>query len=501
MAKILIIDDSIIDHELIRLSFSRHGSGYEVTFVSTATAGIEALKREAFSAVFVGQYLPDMDGFKFLRRLKKLRITLPVIMLTHDSNRNIVTRALKEGAIDTLTKSIRYFDYLPFVCEKAVARFELETNRHNLEGLIKRSQQQWVAIFDSITDYIFMTDSEHRIVRTNIAMAEAFKKHPRDIIGTKCYELFGIDESRLICKLPELPKTEEITIRDQTYLVSVFPLEYEGQQLYVHVMKDITEMRRLKEQLYHSDKLASLGLLVSGVAHEINNPLTGILAYAELLNMRVKDEDVKKDLEKILHSAERCKRIVENLLTFSRQRAPSKGVESINEIIDKAIELRAYWLRTGNIEIVKDYEQDIPTFYVDSQQIQQVILNLILNAEHAIVESKKERGRIEFKTSFDNKRQRVIAKISDNGTGISQDIIHRVFDPFFTTKPVGIGTGLGLSISHGIILEHGGSIHVESKIGEGTTFIIELPLYGETIRDKDIGVQNFEPLHLGKGDG
>lgn len=483
MARILIIDDSIIDHDLIRLSFSRHDPRYDLTFVSTATAGLEALKREVFSAVFVSQYLPDMDAFKFLRRMKKLHIDLPVIMITYDSNRNIVTRALKEGAIDTLTRSIRYFDYMPFVYERAAARFELERERHNLERLIKRSQQQWMAIFDSITDYIFMTDSEHRIVRTNIAMAEAFEKHPRDIIGTKCYELFGIDESRLICKFPELPRTEEITIRNQTYLVSVFPLEYDGQQLYVHVMKDITEMKRLKEQLYHSDKLASLGLLVSGVAHEINNPLTGILAYAELLNMRVSDEDVKKDLEKILHGAERCKKIVENLLTFSRQRAPSRSLESINEIIDKAIDLRAYWLRTSNIEILKEYGQDIPTLYIDSQQIQQVLLNIILNAEHAIVESKKERGMIRFSTSFDSKKQKVIVKITDNGTGIPSNIIQRIFDPFFTTKPVGIGTGLGLSISHGIIHEHGGSIQVESKTGEGTTFIIELPVYGEGIKE------------------
>ncbi|MFN3396117.1 MAG: ATP-binding protein, partial [Thermodesulfovibrionales bacterium] len=340
-------------------------------------------------------------------------------------------------------------------------------------------------------------DSEHRIVRTNVAMAEVFKKHPRDMMGTKCYELFGIDESRLICKFPDLPRTEEITIRDQTYLVSVFPLEYDNQQLYVHVMKDITEMKKLKEQLYHSDKLASLGLLVSGVAHEINNPLTGILAYAELLNMRVKDEDVKKDLEKILNSAERCKKIVENLLTFSRQKRPSRSLESINEIIDKAIELRAYWLRTSNIEIVRDYGHDIPTLYIDSQQIQQVILNIILNAEHAIVDSKKEMGMIRFSTFFDSKKQKVMVKITDNGKGIPSDIIHRIFDPFFTTKPVGIGTGLGLSISHGIIQEHGGSIQVESKIGEGTTFIIELPVHTEGTK----GITGDEIIIFKRGDG
>lgn len=484
MSRVLIIDDSIIDHDLIRLSFIRHDPGYELTFVSTATAGIEAIKRDGFGAVFVSQYLPDMDGFKFLRRLKKLNIDIPVIMLIRDQGRNIVTRALREGATDTIKRSIRYFDYMPYVSEKAVARFELERERKEMDALIKNSQRQWMAIFDGITDYVFMTDVEHRIVRTNIAMAQAFKRHPKEIIGVKCYELFGIDESRLICKLPELPRTEEITIRDQTFLVSVFPIEYDNQQLFIHIMKDVTEMKRLKEQLYHSDKLASLGLLVSGVAHEINNPLTGILAYAELLNMRINDEEIKRDLEKIMHSAERCKKIVENLLTFSRQRTPSRSLESINDIIDKAIELRSYWLRTSNIEIIRDYSQDIPTLYVDSQQIQQVILNIILNAEHAIVESRKERGMIRFSTTFNRRDQRIIVSITDNGTGIPQEVIPRIFDPFFTTKPVGIGTGLGLSISHGIIMEHGGTISVQSKVGEGTTFVIELPI---TSSDGPIG--------------
>lgn len=497
MVRILIIDDFTIDHDLIRLSFSRYGSDYELTFVSTGTDGLNALKSDGFNAVFFSQYLPDMDGFKFLRSLKKLDLLIPAIMLTQDSTPNIVVRALEEGAIDTLTRSIRYFDYIPYVYERAVARFKLEKERKELETIIKNSKRQWMAIFDSITDFVFMTDEEHRIVRANITMAKAFGRHPKEIIGIRCYELFGIDDSRLVCKFPELPRTEEITIGDQTHLVSVFPLEYDNQRLFVHIMKDMTEMKRLKEQLYQSDKLASLGLLVSGVAHEINNPLTGILAYAELLNMSVNDEDIKKDLEKIINSAERCKKIVENLLTFSRQKTPSRSLESINDIIDKAIELRSYWLRTSNIEIVRDYSQDIPTLYVDSQQIQQVILNLIMNAEHAIVESKKERGLIRFSTTFNNKDQKIVVSITDNGKGIPQDIIHRIFDPFFTTKPVGIGTGLGLSISHGIIKEHGGDIMVQSKIGEGTTFIIELPLHSE--KAESVNGLNRQKVETGRG--
>lgn len=479
MAKILIIDDSIIDNDSIRQSFNRQVGLCELTFAPDGKAGLGILERETFSALFVSQYLPDMDGIEFLKRIKDLRIEIPVIMLTQDSGRDTMTEALREGAIDILTKNPVYFDCWPFVYEKALARFELEKKRQDLENLIKRSQQQLMALIDSITDYIFMTDLDHRIVRTNRAMAMAFNRHPREIIGIRCYELFGIDNSKLVCKFPELPKTEELSIGDRTYLVSVFPLEYENRELFVHVMKDMTEMKMLKEQLYYSEKLASLGLLVSGVAHEINNPLTGIIAYTELLNMRVKDEDVRKDLDKIMHSAERCKKIVENLLTFSRQKTPSRSLESINDIIDKAIDLRAYWLRTGNIEIVKDYGQNIPPLYIDAQQIQQVFLNLILNAEHAIAESKKERGMIRFLTSFDGEKQRVIVKVTDNGTGIARDVLPRIFDPFFTTKPVGKGTGLGLSISHGIVSEHGGEINVESNVGEGTTFVIKLPVYVE----------------------
>jgi len=482
MAKILIIDDSIIDHDLIRLSFGRHDYG-DLIFVSTGNGGLEVVKREVVSAIFVNQYLPDMDGFRFLRRLKTLGIDLPVIMLIHEPDKKIISRAFKEGAVDTLLRRLRYFDYMPYVYERAMAKFELEKERRDLEMLIKRSQRQWMAIFDSITDFIFMTDSEHRIVRTNMAMAQAFGRHPKEMIGRMCYDLFGMDKSRLICKFPDLPRTEEITIRDRSYLISVFPLEFDNQHLFVHVMKDLTEMKRLKEQLYHADKLASLGLLVSGVAHEINNPLTGILAYAELLNMRVKDGEIKEELEKIIKAAERCKEIVENLLTFSRQKAPSRSLESINDVIDKAIELRIYWLRKSNIEVIRNYGEGIPTLYIDSQQIQHVILNLILNAEHAILESNRERGRIEFISSFDSKEGKVIVKVKDNGNGIPDEIINRIFDPFFTTKPVGVGTGLGLSISHGIVAEHGGNIRVESSSREGTCFTIELPV--RSINEKE----------------
>jgi two-component system NtrC family sensor kinase len=258
-----------------------------------------------------------------------------------------------------------------------------------------------------------------------------------------------------------------------TYLISSFPIYFDKHDATVYIMKDITETRSLKDHVYHLDKLSSLGTLTSGVAHEINNPLTGIIGYTEMLLMKNDDETTKKYLQNVYDSAIRCKRIVENMLTFSRQNTAEKSIENINELIDKTIELHEYWLKSTNIKIVRDYEK-VPPVSIDRQQVQQVILNLLINAEHAISE-KDVRGEIRFKTSYNEKTGSLVVIVSDNGSGIPPEVLPRIFDPFFTTKPVNKGTGLGLSIAHGIVVEQGGTIEVESIIGKGTSFIINLP--------------------------
>jgi signal transduction histidine kinase len=245
-------------------------------------------------------------------------------------------------------------------------------------------------------------------------------------------------------------------------------------------MKNITETKKLKNLLYHSDKLASLGLLVGGVAHEINNPLTGIIGYAELLKIKPHPGDIDAELNKILEGAERCRKIVENLLTFSRQKAPAKNVASINSILDKTIDLRSYWIRTNAIEIVREYGEP-STVFADAQQIQLVILNILLNAEQAINETGRTKGRIVFNTQYDPETRQIMIRISDNGAGISQDKLPKIFNPFYTTKPVGTGTGLGLSISHSIVTEHGGKIWVESVEGKGSTLALTLPTSADAV--------------------
>jgi PAS domain S-box-containing protein len=348
-----------------------------------------------------------------------------------------------------------------------------------VEKVIK-SQEHWQATIDAVRDYIFVVNSGWAIIKANISFAERFGKHPRDIVGMNANDLlcFALPPAEAIATDADRAcgfASREIVVKDCTFIISAFPTRYDDEAVTVYIMKDITELISLKNKLYYAYKLASLGRLVSGVAHELNNPLTGILGYSEILGTKVKDAEIARDIEKIHRSAERCKIIIDSLLCFSRQQPPQKSLEYINDIIDRTITLRAYWHRNQGIEVIREYAEDMPLAYIDVQQIQQVIMNMLMNAEQAIAESASA-GRITVKAWPEKERGRIMVSIADNGVGIPAENLPRIFDPFYTTKPVSKGTGLGLSISYGIVVEHGGMISVESSQGNGAKFLIDLPL-------------------------
>ncbi|MFQ6094007.1 MAG: PAS domain S-box protein, partial [bacterium] len=257
---------------------------------------------------------------------------------------------------------------------------------------------------------------------------------------------------------------------------SVSYVKYKGGIATQGILRDITERKRLQEQLLQSEKMSALGQLISGVAHELNNPMTGVLGYAQLL-LTSPDlpEKAKQSLEKINQEAERARKIVQNLLTFARQRKPEKRRVQINEIVGRTLELRAYEMKVSDIELIKDFGADIPSLLADEHQLQQVFMNIIINAEQAMLEA-HGMGRLKVTTRWDGERDVVAISFQDDGPGIAEEYLSKVFDPFFTTKPVGKGTGLGLSISYGIVQEHGGRITAFSKEGCGATFTVELPV-------------------------
>jgi PAS domain S-box-containing protein len=477
--KVLFVEDRSDRVDLIRSAFHRAGGEAVPVFVLSLQEALAFLRQESAMALFLNGRLSGSEITALLRERDNTgQRELPIILIVPSQESPQGLQPVPDGIDNIVADEQNSINLYPLVAQHAALRRASGRLRAEHADAIVRSQKQWMSIIDAITDYIFVIDEQHRLVRVNSSFATAFRMHPRDVAGKKCSELFGADLlgdcAQEDLRYDDKPRTFEKVIGGETYQISIFPLREGDRCLTIHVMKNITEIRRLKEQLHHADKLASIGLLVSGVAHELNNPLTGTIAYTELLGMKVSDQGIKQELTKILESAERCKKIVDNLLTFSRQRAPSKSLESINDIVDRAIDLRNYWLRASSIEVVKDYDP-VSTVFVDSQQLQQVMLNLLLNAEQAIVGSGQKRGKITFTTRSDKENQRILVRITDNGPGIPPQTMSRIFDPFFTTKPVGVGTGLGLSISHGIITEHGGTIYAENREEGGAAFTVELP--------------------------
>jgi signal transduction histidine kinase len=239
----------------------------------------------------------------------------------------------------------------------------------------------------------------------------------------------------------------------------------------------VETLKTTQAQLVQSEKLSAIGKFVAGVAHELNNPLTAVVGFSEILKQGTADAKSRQQSDSILKAALRCKRIVQSLLSFARREQSERKLVSVNKLIEMALEIVGYSLRTGNIEVVTQLEPKLPLVLVDTSQIQQVLLNIINNAQEAI-EAGGQPGRIQITTETQTPNIRI--SIQDNGPGIPRDHLPRLFDPFFTTKEVGKGTGLGLSLCYGYIKEHGGTITPESQLGKGATFIIELPIAEKT---------------------
>jgi two-component system, NtrC family, sensor kinase len=257
-------------------------------------------------------------------------------------------------------------------------------------------------------------------------------------------------------------------------LASVFNQMMENlKESQAEVHQTMTTLKNTQAQLIQTEKLSAIGEFVAGVAHELNNPLTGVIGFSHMLQESGISERQQGFVNRIIGSAERCHKIVQSLLSFSRRHRPERKWVTINSLMEGVLEILKYELASGNIEVITELSPLIPALPVDPHQIQQVFLNILQNARQAI-DNQQAKGRIRISTELAGDKVRIT--VQDNGIGISEEHLKDIFNPFFTTKPVGEGTGLGLSLSYGIIHEHGGSIRVQSHEGEGATFTIELPV-------------------------
>ncbi len=364
------------------------------------------------------------------------------------------------------------------------AAIALENAR--LFQIISRSQKDWEITFDAMQDCVSVHDTTGKVIRANVALARRLSTIPQKVIGRYCSEFYHPEGSVAgqCCHAnslkPEALFVEEVALPAMggVFQISVSPRFDKNNRLVgsIHVAKDISNERQLQQQLIQSEKLSAIGELIAGIAHELNNPLTGVMGYSQLLQMREDlDDRVKENLFKINNLALRCQKIVQNLLSFARKQKPERTLSDINDILEKTVDLRSFQFQVNNVEISQELDRSLPKTIADAQQLQQVFLNVMTNAEQAMLEA-HGKGHLTIRTKTNAQESHITVEIADDGPGIPESRLTRIFDPFFTTKEVGKGTGLGLSLSYGMIKEHGGNIYARSRLGEGSTFVIELPI-------------------------
>jgi PAS domain S-box-containing protein len=350
---------------------------------------------------------------------------------------------------------------------------------------LERAEARYTRLVESAEDAICTADEEGNFTSVNRALERVMGRNREALLGTHFTELVHADERgelwlMFVASLEGKRQRREMRFTradgiERIATVITAPIYEHGQvSAVLAIIRDVTEDRMLLEQVARREKLAALGELVGGVAHEVNSPLTGILAFGQILQLETNaNEESRRAADTIVSEAKRAARIVGKLLTFARQNPPEKMRTELNQVLQDTIELRRYPLKMQQIALVVEFAENLPETWADPFQLQQVFINLLSNAEQALASRSGER-RITVRTGV--RDGSLVATIADSGPGIAPEHLPHIFNPFYTTKPRGVGTGLGLSISFGIVREHGGMLQVASEAGKGAAFEVVLPV-------------------------
>ncbi len=373
--------------------------------------------------------------------------------------------------------------------EPIQAQEKIRTEIARLEGIrqdLVKSRNILRSLFDNLPDLVYVIDRNYEIIAVNMALSRKKKISPKALVGRTCYKsLYQRDEACNGCRIMDTFQTAEVITRSQwdrvaeretsEWEITTYPIFDDNGEVpqVIIVGRDVTERRRMQLMIAQSEKMAAVGQLASGFAHEINNPLTVVIANTQILLREVPAEDDWHDLLQRINSAGgRALDIVKNLLDFARWETMEMEPTDVNVTIEKALSLIDHASREKQAEIKFEAQPGLPNLPASARNLQSVWINLILNSLDAVTLGQ---GRVTIQTSLEDGQ--IVVKISDNGQGISQDQLSKIFDPFYTTKEPGKGTGLGLSICHRIIHQHDGLLDVDSIVGEGTVFTIRLPVH------------------------
>jgi PAS domain S-box-containing protein len=481
--RVLIIEDSDSDAALNVRELEK--AGYEITheLVSTGKEMEAALHTLPFDIIISDHNLPQFNSLKALTILKESALDIPFLVVSGTIGEEMAVQIMKAGAHDYVMKG--NLSRLGTAVERELRDVTERHKRKQAEDALRQSEEKYRQLVDNLREGIWVIDKDSCTTFVNPSMAEMLGYNTDEMLGR---HLFSFMDERGIKLATQLLNRRKEGVKEQHDFEF---LRKDGTRVYFSLetspitdkdgnyigaisgVQDITLRKKMQEQLIMQDRLASIGLLVSGVAHEINNPLTGVIGFSDLLLQKVLPADIMADLQMINDEARRTASIVKNLLTFARKQPEGKTSLDINENIQKVLNLRAHEQKVNNIEVIAQFTSDLPQVTGNDSQLQQVFFNIVINAEFFMLEA---HGKGILTIITERAEDFVRCSFADDGPGISEEHLRRLFTPFFTTKEEGKGTGLGLSICYGIITEHGGKIHVESETGKGTTFIIELPI-------------------------
>lgn len=506
--KIVLIDDEKDIREVMAITLE--DSGFEVFTAADGEAGLKLCREKKPQIVITDIRMPKMNGIQVLESLKTHSPSIEVIVATAYGELELAVQALQLDASDFIIKPINDVE-LNLALDRARDRYTSRQRLKEYASLLEKenaeTHQELVdniafqrKLIDGSMDGILASDENDLIVTFNKALERMTGYSKLEVLHKKSIaDFFSSDEEKRIradLASDEYGGKERLFLYEtgllnrngqsvpvQTSVSELHSDRYEG---LVFIFRDLRNIRKLEREMadqariLHQDKMMSLGRLAASTAHEINNPLSGILNYIRLM-IRIMERGPLADADldkfsKYLDVAEketdRCTRIVSSLLTFSRKSPPAFTDVALDELINKCIVLSRHKMRMEKIEFHLEYRPDIPIIKGDMNQLQQCVINIIFNAVDAMVDG----GRLDISTWFEPLDKKVIIKIADTGSGISEDNMPRIFEPFFTTKSEGYGVGLGLSTTYGIIERHGGAIEVESREGHGSVFTISLPV-------------------------
>jgi|YelNatPaOPRAMG01_1025707.scaffolds.fasta_scaffold00053_22 two-component system NtrC family sensor kinase len=495
--KVLLVDDEkqFVETLAMRLEVR----DYAVATAFSGEQALEYLRAQDADVVVLDIQMPGLSGMDTLREIKKIRPLTEVILLTGHATVETAVEGMRLGAFDYLLKPTeidQLVDKITRAHRRKLRRLEEEVARKTIA--LERSQQElakseklYKSLVESAEDAILNVDAKGEIISINRYGAKILGYTKQGILGKTISEVVPGDTGKEITRLIDevfahgtgRRTTLEVPVGGKHYFfnINLAPIRENDTVMSILIIAhDITSQKKMEDQLYHTEKLASLGQLAAGVAHEINNPLAIILGFADILLERVKeDSEEYKIIKTIERQGLTCKKIVENLMTFARAPEKSAYDADINGTIETLLEVVKATILTKKVKVQLDLADNLPRVRGDADQLQQVFLNLITNAVLAMPQG----GLLTISTRLNADKERVQIKFADTGVGIKKEHLTRIYDPFFTTRKVGEGTGLGLSVSYAIVQKFGGTITCESKTREaagegasGTTFTISLPV-------------------------